>query len=151
MLNATKAKTHLGQTTVKNYPVRDQLWKLMKENEREVVLQDRAYKDAIDWLLQAEKLAVAAIIEHHEKERKALLEARRFSTKERQKVMKLAWMSLDATRKDNKLGNHTSFCSRGGGVGLIPPRTPRSNNRHPAVTTQISRLTTPNGHLEHAG
>ena len=34
MLNVTKAKTHLGQTTVKNYPVRTQLWKLMKESER---------------------------------------------------------------------------------------------------------------------
>ena len=124
-----KAKKNLGQKNVKNYPVRDELWKLMNENEREVVLQARAYKDEIDWLLQAEKLAVAALIEHHEKERKDLVEAWRFSTKQRKKVMKLAWMRLDATRKRKKLGRIAGIRQHrkvgGGNLMKKPARQPK--------------------------
>ena len=76
---AAKTKKNLGKEKYQHYPVRDELWQLMKEKEREVILQARAYKDEIDWLLQAETLAVAALVEHHEKERENLIEALRFS------------------------------------------------------------------------
>ena len=125
-----KAKTNLGQKNVKNYPVQDQLWEHMKENEREVVLQPRAYKDEIDWLLKAEKFAVAALIEHHEKERKDLLEAWRFSMKESHNVLRNAGRRLDrAICKRKKLGRRAGIRQhrKVGGGNLIkkPARQPK--------------------------
>ena len=121
---AAKAKKSKGPKNFKNYPVRDELWQLMNEKEREVVEQTRAYKDEIDFLLHAEQLAVAALIEHHEKERKDLIEAWRISTNERMKVMNRAWMRLDAARKRKKLARIAGIKKhrkRGGGNLMKKP------------------------------
>ena len=125
---AARAKKNLGKKKFQHYPVRAELWQVMKEKEREVILQARTYRDEIDWLLQAEKLAVAALVEHHEKERKDLIEAWRFSRKQSIQIMTNTRKRLQRTRKRKKVGRFPGIKQHrkvgGGNLMKKPARQP---------------------------
>ena len=101
---AEKAKKNLGKKKLQTYPVCDEVWQVMQEEEREVIRQARTYKEEIDWLLEAERLAVAALLEHHAKERKALIEAHRYSRKQSHAKIRKARRRLERSRKRKKVG-----------------------------------------------
>ena len=102
--HCAKAKKNLGKRKLQTYPVRDDLWEVMREDERDVIRQARTYKEEIDWLLEAERLAVASLLEHHAKERKALVEAHRYCRIQSHAKIRKARHRLVRSRKRNKVG-----------------------------------------------